>query len=88
MRFIIIGNIGSDAGYWIIDSTGIHHVGGWGVERLAEFSAAAGILRQAVQLKTPGVAEAAVKSVLRFAEDQLKEYVKEGGAGSTIVLVA
>jgi hypothetical protein len=88
MRFIVIGNIGSDAGYWVIDENGIHHVGGWGTEKLAEFSAAANILRQAVQLKTPAVAEAAVKSVVRFAEEQIKANVKESGQGATVVLVA
>lgn len=87
MRFIVIGPI-TDAGYWVIDANGLHHVGGWGVERMAEFSAAANILRQAVQLKTPAVAEAAVKSVLRFAEEQIKQNVKESGQGATVVLVA
>lgn len=88
MRFIVIGNIGSDAGYWVIDGSGIHHVGGWAIEQLAEFAGAAAILRQAVQLKTPAVAEAAVKSVLRFAEEQIKQNVKESGQGQTVVLLA
>jgi hypothetical protein len=88
MRFIVIGHIGSDAGYWVIDANGLHHVGGWGIDKLSEFSAAANILRQAVQLKTPGLAEAAAKSVLRFAEEQIKANVKESGQGATVVLVA
>jgi len=88
VRFIVIGNIGSDAGYWVIDANGIHHVGGWGIEQMAEFSTATQILRQAVQLKTPGLAEAAVKSVLAFAEGQLKQNLQGGATGQTVVLVA
>jgi len=88
MRFIIIGHIGSDAGYWVIDANGIHHVGGWGVDRLAEFASATAILREAVRLKTPGLAEAATKSVMKFAQDQISEHIKDSGKGTTVVLVA
>jgi hypothetical protein len=86
MRFIITR--GTDAGYWYIDANGVlHHVGGWGTDRLTEFSAAVSILREAVNLKTPGLAEAAIKSVLSFAESQIKEHVKDTGAGPTVILV-
>ena len=40
MQFIVIGNIGSDAGYWVWDGHEWKHVGGWGVEQLAEVTAA------------------------------------------------
>jgi hypothetical protein len=88
MKFIVIGNPGSDAGYWVIDANGVHHVGGWATEKMVEFSAAAKILRDAVQIRTPGIAEAAVKSVVRFAEEQIKGNIKETGQGATVVLVA
>jgi hypothetical protein len=81
MNIIVLGNPGSDAGYWIIGSDGqIRHVGGWAPERLAEVTAALNIIRQATQLKTPGLAEAAVKSVVGFAQKELQAHIKEGGA--------
>ena len=80
MNIIILGNIGSDAGYWIIGSDGtIRHVGGWGPEALTEVSAALNIVREATRLKSPGLAQAAIKSVIGFAEKQLGQHIKEGG---------
>jgi hypothetical protein len=81
MRFIVIGNIGSDAGYWVWDGNGWHHVGGWGVEQLAEVSAALSIMREATRLKTPGLADAATK----FVQKQLGAHIKEGGG---VVIIA
>ena len=86
MKMIIIGNIGSDAGYWYIDATGLHHVGGWASERLAEFRSALTIIGAATQLKTPGLAEAAIKSVQGFAQSQLAEHLKGGGDGTVVVV--
>lgn len=88
MRTIIIGNIGSDAGYWVIDSTGIHHVGGWGVEAMVEFTSAIRIMGEATRLKTPGLAEAAVKTVREFAETELSKHLKDGAAGSVVVVLS
>lgn len=80
MNIIIVGRIGSDAGYWVIGPDGqFHHVGGWGPERIAELSSAVAIMRQATQLKTPGLAEAAIKSVIGFAQKELGQHLKEGG---------
>jgi len=80
MKTIIIGHIGSDAGYWVIDANGhIRHVEGWGIDQLAEFRNAVTIMATATQLKTPGLAEAAIKSVHGLAQSQLAEHLKEGG---------
>jgi hypothetical protein len=79
MRFIVIGNIGSDAGYWVWDGHGFHHVGGWGIDQLVEVGAALNIIREATRLKTPGLADAAAKTVAEFAEKQLSAHIKEGG---------
>ncbi len=84
---IIIGNIGSDAGYWVIDDTGIHHVGGWGTGELAEFSSAVNILSQATKLKAPGLAQAAVKSVQSYVETQLAQHVKGSGKDTVVVVL-
>lgn len=85
---IIIGNIGSDGGYTVIDGTGIHHVGGWGAGALAEFTTAVSIMGQASRLKTPGLAEAAVKSVQSFVETQLTQHLKGSGEGTVVVVLS
>ena len=86
MRFIVIGHIGSDAGYWYWDGQRWHHVGGWGIEQLAEVNAAINIMREATRLKTPGMAEAATKVVAEFVQTQLGSHLKEsGGAGVVII---
>jgi hypothetical protein len=79
MTYIVIGNIGSDAGYWVLDGSGLHHVGGWGVDQMLEVSAALNIMRTAPQLKTPGLAEAVARTVSDFVDTQLKGLVPDGG---------
>jgi hypothetical protein len=79
MKFIVIGNIGSDAGYWIWDGHGWKHVGGWGIDQLVEVNSALNIMREAARLKTPGLAQAAAQSVSEFVTKQLGQNVKEGG---------
>jgi hypothetical protein len=87
--FIIIGNVGSDAGYWVLDGSGLHHVGGWGTDRLAEVRAAVHMLREATQLKTPGLADAATKGLSDFVQRQLADHVKEiGKQGGAVVVIA
>lgn len=85
MRFIVIGRIGSDAGYWEIVNGKLIHVPGWNPEALEQFGAAVNIISQATQLKAPGLAEAAINSVIGFAQQQLEGHVK--GAGTTIIVV-
>jgi hypothetical protein len=84
MRYIVIGNIGSDAGYWVWDGKGWHHVGGWGVDRLQEVSAALNIMREASRLKTPGLAEAATQVVSDFLSKELQGHLNEGSG--TVIL--
>src|SRR5260221_6862966 len=86
MRYIIIGNQGSDAGYWVFDGHGLHHVGGWGVDQLREVGAALNIMRESTRLKTPGLAEAAAKVVAEFVEKQLSTHVKEADTQGVVIL--
>jgi hypothetical protein len=83
MNYIIIGPRGSDAGYWVLTPHGLKHVGGWGVEALADVSRALTILGESVRLKTPGLANAVTKSVHDFVEKELGahlgEQLKDGG---------
>jgi hypothetical protein len=77
MRSILIG---TDAGGLILTFENGHlvfkHVPGWNPEQLTELGAALNILREATKLKTPGLADAAAKSVWDFAQKQLDEHVK------------
>lgn len=80
MNIVVFGHIGSDAGYWVIGPDGkLHHVGGWNPEVIAEVSASLNIIREATRLRTPGLAQAAIKSVIGFAEKELGQQFKEGG---------
>ena len=36
VRYLVLGNIGSDAGYWVFSNGHWQHVGGWGVESILE----------------------------------------------------
>jgi len=83
---IIIGRIGSDAGYSYIGSDGkIHHVPGWNPEAMLEFDAALATVRSASQLKAPGVAEGVLKSVLPYLQSQVNTYFKGAGEGGVLV---
>ena len=90
MNFIVIGHIGSDAGYWVWDGHGWRHVGGWGIDQLVEVNAALNIMRESTRLKTPGLAESATKTVAAFVEKQLGTHLKDaaGKAGAGVVIIA
>jgi hypothetical protein len=85
MKFIVIGQIGSDAGYWeFVDGHWVH-VGGWAPEAVQEFSRAVNIAAQTAALKTPGLADAASRSLMEFAQKAISAHVK--GAGPTVVIL-
>jgi hypothetical protein len=80
MNIYFIGHIGSDAGGWYIGSDGkIHRIPGWNPEAMAELSRAISVIREAGQLKTPGLAEATIKGVMELAQKELGEHIKGGG---------
>jgi hypothetical protein len=86
MRVIIFGNVGSDAGYWVLDDTGLHHVGGWGYDSFAETHTALALLAKTSQLKSPGLAEAVSQALLPFIEKEIKTHVKEASDGIIVVV--
>jgi hypothetical protein len=77
MRSIIVG---TDAGGIILTIENGHivfkRVPGWNPEQFVELGAAVNILREATKLKTPGLSEAAARSVWDFAQKQFDEHVK------------
>jgi hypothetical protein len=76
MRLAVIG---TDAGYSYWNGHEWVHVEGWAVERLAELRSALAIMRESSQLKTPGLAQAAAKSVSEFVTKEMGQHIKEGG---------
>jgi hypothetical protein len=79
MRSIVIGGYTDAGGYIITFEHGhivIKPIPGWNPELFAELGAALNILREATKLKTPGLAEAAARSVWDFTQKQLDEHVK------------
>jgi hypothetical protein len=87
MRFIIIGQIGSDAGYWTIENGHPVHHGGWEAEKLADLTSAASLLGQTARLKTPGLADIASKGLAEFVQRELSSHLGDQAKGGTIVIV-
>jgi hypothetical protein len=82
-RYIVIGNPGSDAGYWVWDGTGWKHVGGWGIDQLTEVTNGLRIMAQASRIKTPGVADQLTRSVADFVGKELDAHLgQQAGAGA------
>lgn len=81
MNIYFIGpGVGTDAPGWYIGPDGkIHRVPGWNPEAMLDLARAVSIIRQAGQLKTPGLADATIKGVMDFAQKQIAENMKGGG---------
>ena len=85
---IIIGHIGSDAGYTVIGSDGkVHHVGGWGPEALAEVRAATAVLQAATSFKAPGMTERTVESVLDYVQSEIGKNLGDRLPDGSAVLI-
>ena len=84
---IVLGTVGSDAGYWVHGPNGWHHVGGWGIESLSEVKAALQIIAEAPRLKTPGLADATTRGLVEFVQKQLAAHLKESGKEGAIIIV-
>ena len=83
MSLIVIGRVGSDAGWWSFENGHWVHHGGWGSEQLAEVTRAMTILSEAARLKTPGLADSVSKGLGEFVQKELDAHLgaqlKEGG---------
>ena len=88
MNIIVVGQIGSDAGYWYLGPDGKwHHVGGWGVENLVEVTRALTILSEAARFKTPGLAESVSKRLNEFVQKELGAHLGDQLKGGGVVIV-
>ncbi len=85
---IIIGKIGSDAGYTIIYPDGtVYHSPGWGEGQLDDFMSAVHVIHSASQIKAPGVAAEVLKSARAFVEKELAAHVKFDAGDRVVLLV-
>ncbi len=85
---IIIGHIGSDAGYTIIEANGhVIHVPGWGEGGLEDFASALRVIQTASRIKTPGISEGIVRNARAFLEKELATHVKAAPGDSVVLLV-
>jgi hypothetical protein len=75
---IIGGGFGTDAGGWYIDENGVfHRVPGWSPEALAELQHVVNVIREASQLKAPGLAEATTKAAVAFLHKEISKTMGE-----------
>jgi hypothetical protein len=74
--YIIFGNVGSDAGYWVLDDNGLHHVGGWAPDSLLEVQTGLEVLKASTRFKSPGLADAIAELVSRAIEPELAKHVR------------
>jgi hypothetical protein len=80
MNIYFVGRNLTDAGGWYIGSDGkIHRVPGWNPEAMVDLSRAVSIIREAGQLKTPGLMDATIRGVMEFTQKEFSAHVKEGG---------
>jgi hypothetical protein len=70
---------GTDGGGVIVTPEGVKPFPGWGPEAVSELSHALRVIREASQLKTPGLADRAIKSVMDFTQKELGKHMKNGG---------
>ncbi len=84
MRYVIFGNIGSDAGYWTFENGKFVHHGGWEIESIREVQQALTLIAEASKLRTPGLAERLTGVLDEFVGSELTEHV---GKGQNVVVV-
>jgi hypothetical protein len=84
IRYIVLGSVGSDAGYWVFSDGKWQHVGGWGVDSIREVQAGLAVLKASTQLRTPGLAESVTELITKMIGPELAEHA----AGGQTVIIA
>ena len=86
MRYVIFGQIGSDAGYWTYENGHLVHHEGWGIDSIREVQAALSLISEVSKLRTPGLAEKVTAVLDEFVAAELSEHVS--GEGRTALVFA
>jgi hypothetical protein len=84
IQYIVLGDIGSDAGYWVFRDGQWQHVGGWGVDSIREVQAGLAVLRASTQLRTPELAQSVAELITKAIGSELAEHA----AGGHTVIIA
>ena len=79
MRYVIFGQVGSDAGYWTFENGHLVHHEGWGIESIREVQAALSLISEAAKLRTPGLAEKLTAVLDEFVAGELAQHVQSDG---------
>ena len=82
-QFIVLNNIGSDAGYWVFRDGSWQHVGGWGVDAMREVQAGLAVLKASSQLRTPELAQSIADLVTKAIGPELADHA----AGEHTVII-
>ena len=69
----------TDAGGWAIINGKLVRIPGWNPEAFIEVGRALSVLSQVGGIKTPGIADGIVKSLVPFVERELGAHMKDGG---------
>lgn len=83
MNFVVLGHVGSDAGYWVFRDGKWVHVPGWQPEILREVTSALRIIAETQQFKTPGLAQTVTKGLTEFVQ---KQFDTRGMEGAVVIL--
>lgn len=76
---IVVGGLTDAGGYTINLVTGERKpIPGWEAGAMLELGSALAIIREAAQLKTPGLAEAVIKDVGGFVQKELEAHTQRG----------
>ncbi len=86
MKLIVLGQVGSDAGYWVFENGHWVHHGGWGVDSLADVSRGLAILSEAARLKTPGLSGAVSQRLGEVVEKELAAHLGDQLKGGAVVV--
>ena len=85
---VVIGHVGSDAGWSYLGPDGKwHHVGGWGVDAIADVRSALSILGEASRLKAPSVGDGVSKTMFEFVENELTAHLGDKLTQGGVVIV-
>jgi len=82
-QYIVLGSIGSDAGYWVFRDGHWEHVGGWGVDALREVQAGIAVLKASSQLRTPELAQSIADLVTKAIGPELADHA---AGGHTVII--
>jgi hypothetical protein len=87
MKMIVLGKVGSDAGYWSFENGHWVHHGGWGVDSLADVSRSLEILSEAARLRTPGLADSVSKHLSDVVSRELTAHLGDQLKGGGVVVI-